>query len=216
MCCIGSYSRCDGIKVRLQFLEQIELLGRNTELATRKAGDVAAGTTPWRRNLLRGDRRPAQTRWVCLRWRAASPAKPGKRRQRLQQVPSAPIPPRRERFQRILRLRPSIQPSTASPPLIASTKWIGSRLIEMRQVGSIMGRARDRRDNTVQTAHRSGNAKSRKNGTIRCGEPRRSLRGIHEEGSDEQTRFHQSEHSGTCSRHDSCRWQREGSGKHRE
>src|SRR5262245_9021585 len=42
-----------------------------------------------------------------------------------------------------------------------------------------------------------------------CGEPRRSLRDKHErEGSDEQTRFHQSEHSGTCSRHGSCRWQR--------
>jgi hypothetical protein len=38
-----------------------------------------------------------------------------------------------------------------------------------------------------------------------CGEPQRSLRDKHEEGSDEQTRFHQSEHSGTCSRHDSCR-----------
>ena len=38
-----------------------------------------------------------------------------------------------------------------------------------------------------------------------CGEPRRSLRGKHEEGSDEQTRFHQSEHGGTCCRHDSCR-----------
>jgi hypothetical protein len=37
----------------------------------------------------------------------------------------------------------------------------GSRLIEKRQVGSIIGQARDQRDNTVQTAHRSGNAKSR-------------------------------------------------------
>src|SRR5204863_5219650 len=49
-----------------------------------------------------------------------------------------------------------------------------------------------------------------------CGEPRRSLPDKHEEGSDEKTRFHQSEHSGTCSRHDSCRCQRDGSGKHRE
>jgi phytoene dehydrogenase-like protein len=45
-----------------------------------------------------------------------------------------------------------------------------------------------------------------------CGEPRRPLFDEHEEGSDEQTRFHQSEHSGICSRHDSCRWRREGSG----
>src|SRR5215475_9081107 len=43
-----------------------------------------------------------------------------------------------------------------------------------------------------------------------CGEPRRSLRDKHEGGSDEQTRFHPSEHRGTCSRHDPCRWQREG------
>src|SRR5215510_6863821 len=45
-----------------------------------------------------------------------------------------------------------------------------------------------------------------------CGEPRRSLRDKHEGGSDEQTRFHPSEHRGTCSRHDPCRWQREGGG----
>jgi len=37
----------------------------------------------------------------------------------------------------------------------------GNRLIEKRQVGSIIGQVRDQRDNTVQTAHRSGNAKSR-------------------------------------------------------
>src|SRR5262252_412965 len=37
----------------------------------------------------------------------------------------------------------------------------GSRLIEKRQVGSIIGRARDQRDNTIQTAHRRGNVKSR-------------------------------------------------------
>ena len=42
----------------------------------------------------------------------------------------------------------------------------GSRLIEKRQVGSIIGRARDQRGNTIQTTHRSGNAKSRQNGTI--------------------------------------------------
>jgi hypothetical protein len=34
---------CNGLKVRLGFVEQIELLGHNTELATRKAGDVAPG-----------------------------------------------------------------------------------------------------------------------------------------------------------------------------
>src|SRR5215813_3711025 len=90
--------------------------------------------------------------------------------------------------------------------------WIGSPLNEKRQVGSITGRARDQRDNTVQTAHRSANAKSRQNGTISLRSTTKSLRDKHEEGSDEQTRFHQSEHSGTCSRHDSCRQQRDGSG----
>jgi hypothetical protein len=34
----------------------------------------------------------------------------------------------------------------------------------------------------------------------------------HEEGCDEQTRFHQGGRSGTCGRHNSCRGQREGSG----
>ena len=41
--CVESYSMCNRLKVRLQFVEQTELLGHNAELATRKAGDVPAG-----------------------------------------------------------------------------------------------------------------------------------------------------------------------------